>query len=91
MDILSEKKLRNLTTERLNALRKSVLKSRASAEYNADHDSSSQADMERAATLAEYYELIKVVMEEREHLERPVKGKVSHRANREVKRNWDQE
>ena len=90
MDILSEKKLRNLTTERLNALRKSVLKSRASAEYNADQ-SSSQSDLERASTLAEYYELIKVVMDEREHLERPTKGKVSHRANREVKRNWDQE
>ena len=92
MEILSEKKLRNLTTERLNALRKVVLKSRASAEYHADHDSSSQADMERASTMAEYYDLIKSIMDEREHLERPAKDKSRPRRDgRNVKRSWDSE
>ncbi|BES53112.1 hypothetical protein [Aeromonas phage phiWae14] len=90
MEILSEKKLRNLTTERLNALRKVVLKSRAAAEYHAEHDSSSQADMERAATLAEYYDLIKSVMEEREHIERPAKDKSRPRRDgRNAKRSWE--
>lgn len=90
MDFLTEKQLRNLTTERLNALRKTVLKARAAAEFNADHDSGSQADMERASNLAEYYELIKTVMDEREHIERSNKPKQKSHVRDSIKRmTWE--
>ncbi|QAX98409.1 hypothetical protein AsFcp4_302 [Aeromonas phage AsFcp_4] len=92
MEFLTEKKLRNLTTERLNALRKTVLKSRAAAQYHADNQDCSDADMERAHNLAEYYDLIKSIMDEREHIEKPVKDKSRPRRDgRNVKRSWDSE
>lgn len=90
MDFLTEKQLRNLTTERLNALRKTVLKARASAEYNADQDPSSQADKERARGLIEYYELIKSVMDDREHIERSPKPKQKGHNRDSIKRmTWE--
>lgn len=76
MNFLTEKQLKNLTTERLNALRKSVIKTNAHAQYQIDNYVSTDEQRQEARALQEYYDLIKEVMEDREHLEKPkAKGK----------------
>jgi hypothetical protein len=85
MNILPEKQLRNLNTPRLNNIRKSVLKARAAAEHEAERWGFS-GDIERAAKLAEYYNLIKEVMSTREHIESETKPKQRPRSRDTIRR-----
>lgn len=76
MNFLTEKQLKNLTTERLNALRKRVIKENARAQYQVDSFVSTEEQRKDARALQEYYDLIKEVMDDREHLEKSkAKGK----------------
>ena len=76
MNFLTEKQLKNLTTERLNALRKSVIKENARAQYQVDSFVGTEEQRKDARALQEYYDLIKEVMDDREHLEKSkAKGK----------------
>lgn len=71
MNFLTEKQLKNLTTERLNALRKSVIKANAVAQYEVDTHNVTDEQRQEARALQEYYDLIKEIMEDREHIEKP--------------------
>ena len=76
MNFLTEKQLKNLTTERLNALRKSVIKENAQIQYEGENTKATEERHQEARAVQEYYDLIKEVMEDREHIEKPkAKGK----------------
>lgn len=85
MEFLSDKKLRGLTTERLNELRKKVLKAKASAIHNAE-ESCSEGDNQRAKTLSDYYEQIKDIMSDREHIENASSPKKKSRSRETIRR-----
>ena len=71
MNFLTEKQLKNLTTERLNALRKSVIKENAQIQYEVENTKATDEQRQEARALQEYYDLIKEIMEDREHIEKP--------------------
>ena len=75
MTFLTEKQLKNLTTERLNALRKSVVKQNAKAQFEVssrlEKGFSTDGYIDEARAMQEYYDLIKEIMEDREHIEKP--------------------
>ena len=76
MNFLTEKQLKNLTTERLNALRKSVIKENAQIQYEVENTKATEERHQEARAVQEYYDLIKEIMEDREHIEKP-KAKTS--------------
>ena len=71
MNFLTEKQLKNLTTERLNALRKSVIKENAQIQYEVENTNVTDEQRQEARAVQEYYDLIKEIMEDREHIEKP--------------------
>ena len=71
MNFLTEKQLKNLTTERLNALRKSVIKENAQIQYKVENTNATEERLHEARAVQEYYDLIKEIMEDREHIEKP--------------------
>ncbi len=71
MNFLTEKQLKNLTTERLNALRKSVIKENAQIQYEVENTKATEERHQKARAVQEYYDLIKEIMEDREHIEKP--------------------
>lgn len=71
MNFLTEKQLKNLTTERLNALRKSVIKENAQIQYEVENTNATEERHHEARAVQEYYDLIKEIMEDREHIEKP--------------------
>lgn len=71
MNFLTEKQLKNLTTERLNALRKSVIKENAQIQYEVENTKATEERHQEARAVQEYYDLIKEIMEDREHIEKP--------------------
>ena len=72
MNFLTEKQLKNLTTERLNALRKTVVKENAKLQYEASKTIAFSEEVHKeASAMQEYYDLIKEIMEDREHIEKP--------------------
>ncbi len=80
MNFLTEKQLKNLTTERLNALRKSVIKENAQIQYEVENTKATEERHQEARAVQEYYDLIKEIMEDREHIEKPkVKDKRNKR------------
>ena len=71
MNFLTEKQLKNLNTERLNALRKSVIKENAQIQYEVENTNATEERHQEARAVQEYYDLIKEIMEDREHIEKP--------------------
>lgn len=88
MQFLNEKQLRNLTTERLNNVRKTVITSLAAAKYRAD-TYGDKGDIDLANHYEEYYSEIKEILATREHLE--TKKKKTPKNQRETIRRFQYE
>ena len=89
MEMLSEKQLRNLSTERLNSLRKVLVKERAKLEFQAAESGNPTELVHEANEIAEYYDTVKNIMADREHLEKP-KDKSKKRSRDTLRGRWDE-
>ena len=90
MNFLTEKQLKNLTTERLNALRKSVIKENAQIQYEVENTKATEERHQKARAVQEYYDLIKEIMEDREHIEKPMAKDTRNKRDTIRGKSWEE-